>query len=124
MRIIVCFCEYLKSTNVTMVHLSVNESDWSKSIKYWKELTRRIFVSLDDQKKVDFLNKVIFNSSLLKNSLSTDNEIETKQENDNGQTTKYLAITTTRTTSSSDACTSGTDTIDPKLKKFIGEPVE
>ena len=94
-----------------MVHLSVNESDWSKSVKYWKELTKRIFVSLDDKKKVDFLNKVIFNSS-------SDNENETKQEND-------LAIKTTRTTSSSDANTSETTIkIDAIIKKFIVEPVE
>ena len=122
-----------------MVHLSVNESDWSKSIKYWKELTKRIFVSLDDKKKVDFLNKVIFNSSGLKNNLSMDNENETKQENDNGQwggkgilnfvrnsfwqTPKDLAITTTRTTTSSDAIAT-TIKIDPAIKKFIVEPVE
>ena len=95
-----------------MVDLSINESDWSKSLKCWKELTKRIFVSPDDQKKVDFLNKVIFNSS-------TDNENETKQEND-------LAIKTTRTTSSSsDANTSETTIkIDAIIKKFIVEPVE
>ena len=109
-----------------MVHLSVNESDWSKSRQYWKELTTRVFVSLDDQKKVDFLNKIIFNSSDLKNNLSRANEIETKEENDNGRIPKDLAITTTRTTTtSSDAYTSGTTIkIDATIKKFIAEPVE
>ena len=94
-----------------MVHLSLTESDWSKSTKYWKELTKRIFVSLDDQKKVDFLNKVIFN-------LSTDNENEKKQEND-------LAIKTTTRTTSSDGNTSETTIkMDEIIKKFIVEPVE
>ena len=124
-----------------MIHLTLNESDWSRSIKYWKELTKRIFVSRDDQKKVDFLDKIIFNSSGLKNNVSIANEIETKEENDNGQwggkvilnfvrnsfwqTPKDLAIKTTRTTTSSDGYTSGTTIrIDPRIKKFIVEPVE
>ena len=109
-----------------MVHLSVNESDWSKSTQYWKELTKRIFVSRDDQKKVDFLNEIIFNSSGSKNNnLSIAEEIETKQENDNRQTPKDVAITTTRTTTSSDGKTSETTIkIDPIIKKFIVEPVE
>ena len=115
-----------------MVHLSINECDWSKSVEYWKELTKRIFVSLDDKKKVDFLNKVIF-------SLPMDNENEKKQENNNGrwggkgilnfvrssfwQTPKDLAIKTTKTTTSSHAIAT-TIKIDPKIEKFVVEPVE
>ena len=102
-----------------MVRLSLNESDWLKSIKYWNQLTKGVFVSQDDQEKVDFLNKVIF-------KLPMDNENETKQENDTGKWSGKAILDSARNRvwqALKDVSTT-TNKIDPIIKKFIDEPVE
>lgn len=44
-----------------MIHFQVRNSDWSTAKTYWKDLCKQL-VSSDDQKKVDFVNKIIFES--------------------------------------------------------------
>ena len=44
-----------------MLNIKVSESDWSIVKEYWDDLQKRF--QPDDLKKVDFLNRVVFESS-------------------------------------------------------------
>ena len=45
-----------------MLSIQTSESDWSIAIKYWHDLGKHLN-DPDDRKKVDFLNRIIFESA-------------------------------------------------------------
>ena len=45
-----------------VVKVQVSDSDWSIVTKYWKDLEKH-FTHPDDREKIDFLNRVVFESA-------------------------------------------------------------
>ena len=109
-----------------MIHLQVSESDWLTTGSYWKDLCKHV-ASPDDQKKVQFLNKIIFESSGLNKlsqptdtttteipSISTMNEIMKEIDHD-------VAITTKATKNKNNKKQNNKN---DKIKIFIAEAVK
>ena len=62
-------CQFTPHTILKMLNIQVSEPDWSTGVKYWHDLAKRLNQPADLQ-KVDFLNRIIFESAGLKTKTS------------------------------------------------------
>ena len=115
----------------------MSESDWSIAIKYWKDLQKNLNHP-DDLKKIDFLNRVIFESGGLnklhsQSSATTTRKTKTKSAVADGKDKRNIASISIETMSEimneiddelDDSKKVDDDMkIDSKIEKFIVEPV-
>ena len=91
-----------------MPNIKVSESDWSIVKKYWDDLKKRLNQP-DDSKKVDFLNRVIFDSAI-----SCENESDTSS----GSVTTRIKVAETKV-DDSQTVEINIDEIDEKITTLV-----
>ena len=112
-----------------MLSIQVSESNWSTAKKYWHDLGKHLN-DPDDRKKVDFVNRIIFESASLNGhnsqssttgaattkipSITTISEIMNEIDNELEKTEKKIDDLQLQAV--------GTK-MDEKIKAFIREPV-
>ena len=109
-----------------VVKIEVNDSEWSTVLQYWKDLQKHLNDRDDDKKKIEFLNRVIFESAGLNTSLDSQSSIKTTIKKTKeavvavyDKYTKYIPLISNEI----DAKLDDDMKIDSKMKTFIVEPV-
>ena len=108
-----------------VVKIEVTDSQWSTVLEYWKDLKKHLNHGDDHKKKIDFLNRVIFQSAGSNTSLHSQSSINTTIKKTKAAVVAVYDKYTTSITLIPNEIDGELDDmkIDSKMKTFIVEPV-